>query len=681
MGIPRADGSFADVEIRIFSQMERGFPVEITLDGEQEYSRGYLSPEILSWVPTGDATADGKRLFETLFADSTLLQAWSKIHGQATCRRVRLRIDVGAAALHALPWEELYADNKLLSAAASTPFSRYLPIALPWGGGVAARPLRVLALISNPADLESQYELAPLDVVQEREILERAFAQLGPDEVTLDFLAAPVTLERLETALREGYHLLHYVGHGAFNQRRERAVLFMQDEDGQTALVSDADLAQMLARQDVHPQLIFLAACQSATRATGAAFRGLAPKLVSVGVPAVIAMQDFVTVETAHKLCAIFYQRLLEHGQVDVALNEARSTLLSAARHDATVPVLFMRLKSGQLWGTESDARGTVLGSRNPRIFWTGLLRMIQRGKCTPIIGPRVHGYWLPTPDEVALVWSELHDYPFPNRAELLHVAQYLSSNQGRDFPRYEMLDTMRRHLKSKLPAELRPEQSCESLSELVAMVGWPALVAGRPHEIHQLLASLNLPLYLTTNFDSFMGSALQARGKKPTREICRWHRDLDWLSSRFEDDPDYVPTPEEPLVYHLFGNDEEVESLVLTEDNYLDYLVRVSAEMDRIPTYIRGAIANSSLMFLGYSLHDWEFRVILRGLVATLNQRRRFKHVAVQLESTKSNEAALADVQHFLQQYFQDAEINVFWGSTQQFMAELREQWEALPR
>ena len=39
-----------------------------------------------------------------------------------------------------------------------------------------------------------------------------------------------------------------------------------------------------------------------------------------------------------------------------------------------------------------------------------------------------------------------------------------------------------------------------------------------------------------------------------------------------FEGDPDYVPTQEAPLVYHLLGSDEEMESLVLTRDNYLEY-------------------------------------------------------------------------------------------------------------
>ena len=57
-----------------------------------------------------------------------------------------------------------------------------------------------------------------------------------------------------------------------------------------------------------------------------------------------------------------------------------------------------------------------------------------------------------------------------------------------------------------------------------------------------------------------------------------------------------------------------------------------------------------------------------MQGLVATREQRHRFKHVGVQ-------ESDVADVQAFLQQYLQNANINIFWGSTAQFMAELREQ------
>ena len=76
---------------------------------------------------------------------------------------------------------------------------------------------------------------------------------------------------------------------------------------------------------------------------------------------------------------------------------------------------------------------------------------------------------------------------------------------------------------------------------------------------------------------------------------------------------------------------------------------------------------------------------MILRGLVATRGRRRRLKHVAVQLEQDDvggaDTRSSIGAVQNFLQQYFQDAEINVFWGSVQQFVAELRERWDASRR
>jgi hypothetical protein len=68
-----------------------------------------------------------------------------------------------------------------------------------------------------------------------------------------------------------------------------------------------------------------------------------------------------------------------------------------------------------------------------------------------------------------------------------------------------------------------------------------------------------------------------------------------------------------------------------------------------------------------------------MRGLVATLDQRLQLNHVAVQLEQKDVGD--MMAVQEFLQKYFQAAKINVYWGSTAQFMAELREHWEEARR
>jgi hypothetical protein len=669
--------TFTDLEIRIFQKQDQGYPVEITLGGQQEFPRGFLPPEVLPWSPSGDVVADGTKLFETLFKDGTLRGAWAEARGRAQQRRLRLRIDPQAAELHTLPWELLQENQALIAAQADTPFSRYLPIALPWSGAVEQRPIKVLVAISNPDDLKEKYDLPQADVALERKALEDAFANVDKKDLEITFMEAPITLERIEEELRQGYHIFHYLGHGAFNAKRQQAALYLQDADGHAKRAVDDEIVSMVARQGVRPHLIFLAACQSAVRSSADAFVGLGPKLVSAGVPAVIAMQDFVTVETARKFSGMFYRRLVEHGQIDRAGNEARSALLTAGRPDAIVPVTFMRLKSAQLWSTEVDARGEVLGSKNPKIFWTGLIRMIQQGKCTPIIGPRVYGRWIPNRNEIAQRWAIEHGYPFGDKVNLARVAQYMASSQGEDFPRGELMDTTLKEMLRRLPEELRPAKKTTSLTELVKAVGFQHLVADDPNEVHRILALLNLPLYLTTNFASFMAEALAAQGRQPTRELCRWNERLDGLPSIFEDRPDYMPTPEAPLSYHFFGTDDEPDSVVLTEDNYFDWLVKVSAEPERVPPVIQAAMTNTSLMFLGYSMHDIEFRVIMRGLVATRGQRRNFKHVAVQLDVDDVKVENIESVQTFLQQYFQDAEINVYWGSMEQFIAELKEQWE----
>ena len=360
---------FIDLKIRIFPNdaSVAGYPVEITLGGQREFQRGRVSADILPWVSSGVPAEDGQRLFDTLLADQVLRDAWAASRESSSRRRIRLRIDADAAELHALPWELLQQGSVMLSAHTDTPFSRYLPIELDWSDPVKERPIRVLVVISDPDDLQAKYDLAPVDVDLERKSLESALSTVGKDELQADFLDAPATPERLEEALRQGmhggaagYHVLHFVGHGAFSRRRARSALYMQDEQGRAKRMLDDELVSMLARQGVQPRLVFLSACQSATRSQADAFLGLSPKLVSAGVPAVVSMQDVVTIETARKFGATFYRRLLEHDQVDLAVNEARSTLLTAGRVDAAVPVLFMRMRDGVLFALQEEVEEKV---------------------------------------------------------------------------------------------------------------------------------------------------------------------------------------------------------------------------------------------------------------------------------------------------------------------------------
>jgi len=203
--------------------------------------------------------------------------------------------------------------------------------------------------------------------------------------------------------------------------------------------------------------------------------------------------------------------------------------------------------------------------------------------------------------------------------------------------------------------------------TELLAV---PAVDVTAPNEPHAVLAALPLPLFITTNYDDSMYRALQAVGKDPHREVCRWNRSpaLAQEPSPFAD-PTYAPTRASPLVYHLHGRLGLPESLVLTEDDYLDFLVAITRDPHILPHLIHRGLAGTSLLFIGYRLADWDFRVIHRGLVAATEASLRRLSVTVQLTT---NDAA----RDYLDRYFGALKLRVYWGSAAEFASEISDRW-----
>ena len=204
-------------------------------------------------------------------------------------------------------------------------------------------------------------------------------------------------------------------------------------------------------------------------------------------------------------------------------------------------------------------------------------------------------------------------------------------------------------------------------------------------NEIHHLLARLELPLYLTTNFDSFMVEALKynLRDKgdptapdhrlPPRREGPRW-RQAQAGSPQYVLSPE--PSPDEPVVFHLNGHDGDPEQqhLILAEDDFLAHLVRISRDQDMIfPSNLLGEIFHEkSFLFLGYHLEDWEFRVILHGF---LDREDTELHVAVQLADDQALDTGKA--QKYLEDYFGQFSVDIYWGTPQQFVTELHTRWQ----
>ena len=666
--------NYADLEIRILKKDGNGYPVEITFNGDLEFPRGTLSADLPALTAGSASGQDGELVFRWLFADDALKAAWANARGQRPQRRVRLRIDESAPELHQIPWELLRDRGEGgvsmdVAALEATPFSRY--IAGPWvpGNPILKRPVRVLVAVANPTNPED-FGLTAIDPEAEFKVLQDAVA--GNTSIELVKLEGPCTLAAIEAALRKGIHILHFVGHGKYVDGI--SALFLCDAQGKTVVVKDGEIAAMLGRQlvdadanaDDKLRLVYLSSCQTATRSASDAFRGLAPQLVAAGVPAVLAMQDLVPVNTATEFSRAFYGALMEHGQVDRAANLARATVITARLPGAAIPVLFMRLRSGQLLGN----RGVIVGSRGES-FWETLLENIAAKECTPFLGSGVTADMLPRPEDIAGQLAAKFSYPFPDDTSLPRVTQFIGTIDNRRL-RKQLLSVLMEQFRKQMG--LTGNAVAQTLSQVVEAADWAKTSQERfESEIHHQLADLELPLYVTTNIDNFMTLALRAKAGKARREVIPWRN-----AAMERRDLNPPASPDDPVVLHLFGTDEDLLSMVLTEDDHLDYMARISHDYEYfLPVSVNEQLASTTLLFLGYRMEDLDFKIIMRGLLTHLDlQRWNMLHVAVQLEATQRDEAKEKEVIDYFQKYFADARIDIYWGNTHQFMSDLWARW-----
>ena len=89
-------------------------------------------------------------------------------------------------------------------------------------------------------------------------------------------------------------------------------------------------------------------------------------------------------------------------------------------------------------------------------------------------------------------------------------------------------------------------------------------------------------------------------------------------------------------------------------------------------------------MLFVGYSLTDWNFRVIFRGLIGSLGASLGYTSMAVQLPPGGLTEQEMKQAQGYLDQYFdqiQKIKVHIYWGDVRQFARELRERWEDFPK
>lgn len=679
-------GMYAELLIRVTPELGRMCRVELAFtqpgsSAPTEWSgRAIIDVDAIR-AAQNDVDEYATALSSALFSDEEVRKGFALAEVLAGNQqlRVRLYIDSDQSDLHTLRWEMLRTPSGTpIATGDRLLFSRYLRS--PDFRRVSVVPehdLRALVLIANPTNLADYGpEGTPLQPINVEEELERARRALGDMPMTTYAEPGTATLDHLVEGIRVGHNVVYVVCHGAMVNGQTR--LYLERETGDVAAVTGFELARELEQVRHLPALVVLASCQSAGSASSGALAAVGPQLARVGVPSVLAMQERISMRTSAAFVETFFTELSRDGRLDRAAAVARTKVKSEP--DFWVPVLFTRVQSGCIWPVTAEQ--SMDFER-----WPALLSYIKKGACTPILGFGLIEFLLGPTREMAQHWADTYHFPMSphEREDLPQVAQFLAVNQYPGFPADELARYIRGEIIERFGdmADGHQGETDEEVDEHVrALVGdvGRRQRARNPYDPYRVLAHLPFPIYVTANPDNLLAEALVEAGKQPVVELCRWNDQADLPPPIWDTDPNFKPTPEQPLVYHIFGQLRERQSLVLTEDDFFDFLLQVNAGGEwKIPPVVTAAWSKNALLFLGFGPEDWTFRVLFRTIVSQPGRslRDRKPHVAVQIDPEEGTSLDPQRAKKYLEQYFTDEQINTYWGSVDRFSRELWIHWQ----
>jgi hypothetical protein len=224
--------------------------------------------------------------------------------------------------------------------------------------------------------------------------------------------------------------------------------------------------------------------------------------------------------------------------------------------------------------------------------------------------GPWAPGEYLPSGAELAAYLAQRVDYPYDDITNLLRVSQYVDVMLG-DGPLYQELHDV-------FDADYLPTPVHRLLASL------PALIRASPSS-----KAKYFPLIVTTNYDDALERAFVEIGEP--YDLVVYIADGPergrFLHTSPEGQTQTIAVPntygelrfdQHPVIAKIHGavgrGVEDRDSFVVTENHYIDYLSHTDIAK-LIPVTVAYRMRKSHFLFLGYSLKDWNLRVILNRL------------------------------------------------------------------
>ena len=281
----------------------------------------------------------------------------------------------------------------------------------------------------------------------------------------------------------------------------------------------------------------------------------------------------------------------------------------------------------------------------------------IHRGRVIPFLGAGA-SLGDRDPDET---WSKEAVTYLPTAAEL---ASYLALKT--QFPEDETLDLAKVAQYYNIVGGREPLNA--ELHEIFAR-------DYRITSLHTMLANARAPLLIvTSNYDDLIERAFKAKAR-PYHVVIHttdpaMGSQIYWWPPGASEPEEAIPNKldidldTETVIYKMHGAvDREKASrdqFVVTEDDYIDFLVRMTKNR-AIPSIFSRAFDTRHFLFLGYGLRDWNFRVVLSRIGKDLHRTKEMKSWAIQYRPS------------FLEQRFwQDRGVEVYDMTIDDFVSQL---------
>ena len=335
--------------------------------------------------------------------------------------------------------------------------------------------------------------------------------------------------------------------------------------------------------------------------------------------------------------------------------------------------------------------------------FWEDIMPHINQGVVIPIISnsfriDQIFGdggnatedeSGLTITDQLVAEWASLINYPMRDKENLARVAQYFFVEQKDDpHARNKYLEFLKSFLLTiaeddpdyaDLANRLKSQVQEQPFSEIAQQLDYPRFAPDVEDPL-RLLTRLPLPIYITTSQSDFLEQALEAEGKQPHTQVCFWSGEIASARPDHKPDPDFIPDVTNPLVYHLYGLEDYPQTLVMSEDDYINFLVSVMQDTNTlnpvVPLNLRRAIGESHLIMLGYRLSDWDFRVLFRLIQKYRKDEFSPRGMVIQLRKYEKHIEDVDKSLEYLGRYFDRRKFDIEWENAEAFIRKLWNDW-----